>query len=241
MLIHNVASKRRLLPLATLGLVKQLDHVLCLSERSKQELLSRYGVPATRVSVIGSRVDTHFFEPAPSVPVKAQVCSAGAVNRDYQTLIKAGTQLGVPVKIAADTAWAYSVGSHQPAQISLPPNVEMRSWGTYSNLRQLYAESAMVVVPLARSLLSGVTVALEGMAMGKPVVLTRNPYVEEFLQDGETGYFVQPGDVEGLAKKLRYLLDHPEEAARVGQRARDWVLERFTVQKYVNRILEAFN
>jgi glycosyltransferase involved in cell wall biosynthesis len=124
-------------------------------------------------------------------------------------------------KLAADTHWRFTAA--QAKVRSLPPSVEMRSWGNYVNLRTLYAESAIVVVPLSRSLMSGVTVALEAMAMGKPVILTRVPYVEEFLQDGEHGFFVPQGDVEALRGKVRWLLDHPAEVERMGQRARDWV------------------
>ena len=238
MLIHNVASLRRRLPLATFRLARLVDHFLCLSEESRRELETRYLVPASRITVIGSRVDTRFFTPDPSARVAAQVCSAGAVNRDYRTLISAVTARGIPTKIAADTAWAHSTGQAQFD--SLPPFVEMRSWGNYRNLRQLYAESAVVVVPLERAMLSGVTVALEAMAMGKPVILTHNAYVREFLVDGEHGFFVPQGDVAALTSKIQYLLDHPDDAARIGARARQWVLERYTVDSYVSKILSVW-
>jgi len=238
MLIHNVASLRRRLPLAGLRLGRLLDHVLCLSEQSRLELESQYGISPSHITVLGSRVDTEFFKPDPSVSIARQVCSAGAVNRDYATLVDAVRTLEVPTKIAADTAWRYSAGEMTLA--SLPDFVEMRSWGSYVNLRKLYAESAVVVVPLERAMLSGVTVVLEAMAMGRPVILTHNPYVTDFLRDGENGFFVQKGDAAGLREKIAYLLDHPQEAERVGARAREWVLERYAVQLYVQRILSAW-
>jgi glycosyltransferase involved in cell wall biosynthesis len=237
MMIHNVASMRRQLPLATFRLGRLCDHLLCISEKSREELLTRYGVPSERITVIGSRVDVDFFSPVPGVP-RRQVCAAGAVNRDYQTLVDAVKPLEVPTKIAADTAWRYSTGNQQIAD--LPAWVEMRSWGSYPNLRGLYAESAVVVVPLKKAMLSGVTVALEAMAMGRPVILTHNPYVEEFLRDGETGFFVAPDDAAALRDKIAYLLDHPVEAAAMGQRARQWVVERFSVQRYVQNILSVW-
>jgi glycosyltransferase involved in cell wall biosynthesis len=238
MLIHNVASLRRRLPLATLGLARLLEHVLCLSEESRRELEASYRVPPKRITVIGSRVDTQFFKPEPEAQIARQVCSAGAVNRDYRTLVEAVRPLGIATKIAADTAWQHSGGATHLE--SLPDFVEMRSWGNYQNLRRLYAESAVVVVPLERAMLSGVTVALEAMAMAKPVILTRNAYVDEFLRDGENGYFVGHGDVLGLRTKIQYLLDHPDEAARMGARARDWVLSRYTVESYVQKILSVW-
>ncbi len=239
MLIHNVASLRRRLPLGTLRLGRLADHLLCLSELSRRELESRYGVPSSRITVVGSRVDTDFFRPDPDAAVRPQVCAAGAVNRDYATLIEAMAPLGIPTKIAADTAWRYSTGATEAPP--LPPSVEMRSWGSYQNLRALYAESAVVVVPLERPMLSGVTVALEAMAMGKPVILTHNRYVEDFLRDGESGFFVPAGNADALRRKVQHLLDRPDEAERVGARAREWVLERFTVARYVQKILSVWS
>ena len=239
MLIHNTRSLRRRLPLVTLGLRHAMHHVLCLSRQSKVELESTYGIPSSRITVVGSRVDTTFFAPDPAVAIKVQVCSAGAVNRDYRTLIEAASPLGIPLKIAADTAWRYSTGEQTAEPV--PDFVEMRSWGSYVNLRRLYAESAIVVVPLEKPILSGVTVVLEAMAMGKPVILTHNGYVEDFLVDGENGLFVPSGDSASLEKKIRHLLDHPAEAERMGQRAREWVLERFTVDRYVDKIIGVWN
>jgi glycosyltransferase involved in cell wall biosynthesis len=173
MLIHNAASARRHLPLRTLRLARHVDHLLCLSEQSRRELIAQYRYPKAQITVVGSRVDTEFFAPNTNVQVMAQVCAAGAVNRDYDTLIDAVAPLGIPLKIAADTHWRFTAA--QAKVRSLPPSVEMRSWGNYVNLRTLYAESAIVVVPLSRSLMSGVTVALEAIAMGKSVILTRVP------------------------------------------------------------------
>jgi glycosyltransferase involved in cell wall biosynthesis len=241
LLIHNVASKKRLLALAKVGLARRVDHFLCLSPHSQRVLVEQYGIPPERVTVIYSRVDTTYFQPRPGQPLKRQVCAAGAVNRDYGALIEAATGLDAEVKIAADTAWRYSVaGKERAAARALPRNVEMRSWGTYANLRELYAESRVVVVPLARPIISGITVALEGMAMGKPVILTRNPYVEGFIEDGVTGFHVEPSNPAQLRERIRWLLDHPEEAEAMGRRAREKAERDFSVERYVERILSPF-
>lgn len=241
LLLHNVASKKRLLALSKVGLARRVDHFLCLSAHSKQMLVEQYGIPAERITIIYSRVDTDFFQPRPELSPGRRVCSAGAVNRDYDSLIEAAVGLDAEVKIAADTAWRYSVaGKREPGGRALPPNVEMRSWGNYVNLRQLYAESRAVVVPLARPIISGITVVLEGMAMGKPVILTRNPYVEGFVEDGVTGFVVEPSHPGQLRDRIQWVLDHPEEAEAMGRRARERAERDFSVARYVERILSPF-
>ena len=89
-------------------------------------------------------------------------------------------------------------------------------------------------------MLSGVTVVLEAMAMGRPVIVSHNVYIEDFVRDGENAVFVPAGDPEALRKQIRYLLDHPDDAARMGQRAREWVLDGFSVEAYVSRILSVW-
>ena len=240
MLLHNVTSKSRWIPLRKLNLAKQVDHFLCLSPYSKQMLVTRYGIPENKVTVVYSRVDTDYFAPDPQAEARQQICSAGAINRDYRTLIDATRGINVDVKIAADTAWKYTVPSINSVA-DLPDNVEMRSWGNYSNLRRLYAESRIVVVPLLRpGYVSGITVALEAMAMGKAVILTRNPAVEGFIKDYETGFYVKPGDVKQLQETIVYLLENPDIADAVGQRARKAVLMRFTLEQYVQRIMSVW-
>lgn len=236
LLIHNVSSRRRQIPLGRLRLIHRADRVLCLSPYSRGVLVERYGVPEAKVRVVYSRVDTDFFRPDPG-PSRRHIASAGAVNRDYRTLVEAVSGLDVDVKIAVDSPWRYSIG--EPDHLAgLPPNVEMRSWGTYRELRRLYAESAFVVVPLKRrQLVSGITVTLEAMAMGRAVILSRNPYVEGFIEHGETGFYVEPGNVEQLRETIVRLLEQPDLAEAVGRKARRRAEERFSVNAYLERLI----
>ena len=51
---------------------------------------------------------------------------------------------------------------------------------------------------------------------------------------------VPPNDPEALSRAVRRLLDHPADAARMGQEGRRRVLERFTWPAVVDRCLEAY-
>ncbi len=59
----------------------------------------------------------------------------------------------------------------------------------------------------------------DAMAMGKPIIATRVSDITEVL--GDCGYLVDPGKPDELADAMRYILDHPEEAQRRGQGARE--------------------
>jgi glycosyltransferase involved in cell wall biosynthesis len=59
----------------------------------------------------------------------------------------------------------------------------------------------------------------DAMAMAKPIVSTRVSDIPEVL--GDTGYLVDPGDVEQLASAINHVFSHPEEARLKGKQARE--------------------
>ena len=79
-------------------------------------------------------------------------------------------------------------------------------------------------------------VIVEGMLAGKPVIATRAGGACEIIQDGETGCLVPPGDSAALAVALRRLVEHADEAARLGRAGKLSAIERFSVKKMVRGI-----
>jgi glycosyltransferase involved in cell wall biosynthesis len=65
------------------------------------------------------------------------------------------------------------------------------------------------------------TVIVEAMICGVPVVATAVNAVHELVIPGQTGLLVRPRRPAQLAAAIRYLLDSPEEAARMAAAARD--------------------
>ncbi len=59
----------------------------------------------------------------------------------------------------------------------------------------------------------------EYMALGKPIVATRLPAIEEVLSDGENALLVEPGNPKALAQAIDRILGDPELAHRLGQKA----------------------
>jgi glycosyltransferase involved in cell wall biosynthesis len=199
-------------------------------------MIEKFGIPGARAHTTGYGADTQFFQPVISVSSKRLVVGAGAANRDYRSLVAASTALRIRLKLAVGSAWF-------PSRVDisgdpLPENVEACPYN-YLALRNLYAEAACVVVPLYQAQHAcGYAVMADAMAMAKPVIATRTHTPGDFLVDGETGFYVKPGDVAGLTDRLRYLLDHPDEAAAMGRRGRERADAHFSVERYCDRIEE---
>jgi glycosyltransferase involved in cell wall biosynthesis len=68
---------------------------------------------------------------------------------------------------------------------------------------------------------------VEAMTCGVPVVATAVNAVPEVVVPGRTGLLVPPGDPKLLAKALKYVLDHPDEGARMASAARHHLGDKF--------------
>jgi len=79
---------------------------------------------------------------------------------------------------------------------------------------------------------------LEAMACGKPVVATRVAGVREAVRDGETGYTVKVGDVDGLAEAALRLLRDEELRGRLGKNARLMVEKEFNFEKIIPKLAQ---
>jgi glycosyltransferase involved in cell wall biosynthesis len=82
---------------------------------------------------------------------------------------------------------------------------------------------------------------LEAMACGTPVICTRVASMPEIVDDGRTGFIVEAGDRCALADRLRWLCEHPSEAAAMGSAGRRKVLEHFQWTQVVQRCLDAYS
>lgn len=87
---------------------------------------------------------------------------------------------------------------------------------------------------------------LEAMAVGLPVVATRVGGVPELVDDGRTGYLVEPRDAESISDNACKLIDDPHAMKRLGSAGRkraetDFALDKMrrdTEELYV-RLMEA--
>jgi len=81
---------------------------------------------------------------------------------------------------------------------------------------------------------------LEAMACATPVICTRVASMPEIVEDGVSGFIVEPGDSATLRSRLEWLVAHPVEASAMGAAGRERVLARFQWPDVVERCLDAY-
>jgi hypothetical protein len=79
---------------------------------------------------------------------------------------------------------------------------------------------------------------IEAMTIGLPVVALATTEIPTAIEDGRTGYV--SCDVEELVARMRELLEHPEEARRLGANARAVARERFGLERFARSWNAAF-
>lgn len=99
----------------------------------------------------------------------------------------------------------------------------------------VYELLACLNVYVQASVWEGMSNALmEAMALGKAVVATAVGGTLELIEDGETGWLVEPENADMLAEKICYVLKHPAMAAKIGAVAAERMAKEFSVEKMAN-------
>jgi glycosyltransferase involved in cell wall biosynthesis len=207
-----------------------------------------HAIPREKMHLALQPVDERFWSPGAS-PESDMICSVGCISgfRDYSTLVEAVRELPVTVELAVGSLILSEADSRRRAGLfrsaiptdELPENVQYQFDVPPTGLRELYVRSRFVVMPLEEvDFDAGVTSITEAMAMGKAVVVTRNKGQVDVIRDGVEGLYVPAHDARALREAIVYLLEHPEEAERMGAAGRDAVLRRHRLDDYVGRVAD---
>jgi colanic acid/amylovoran biosynthesis glycosyltransferase len=79
---------------------------------------------------------------------------------------------------------------------------------------------------------------IEAQMSGLPVISTRHAGIPEVVLQGETGFLVDEGDVQGMGRMMGMLAKEPGLAARLGEQARNRALARYTLGGHLERLAD---
>jgi glycosyltransferase involved in cell wall biosynthesis len=218
-----------------LAFAKSLHAIVTWASTQRRYAIERLGIPPEKIYLIKHFVDELFW--SPRARAIDTICSVGAEMRDYPTLLEAlrGTELRCHV--AADhvrvdrMGFARRIGADRFGRLA-GGNVTIGRKPA-SELRELYARSRFVVVPLqASDTDNGITVILEAMAMGKPVICSRTNGQVDVIEEGVTGLFVPVGDPTALRAAMLELWNDPARADAMGRAGRAYVERHHTLEKF---------
>lgn len=109
----------------------------------------------------------------------------------------------------------------------------------YKNIQEKYLESSIFALP-SRCEGFGMVIA-EAMACGLPAVSFDCPSgPRDIIEEGEDGYLIENGNIEAMADKIIYLIEHNEERMAMGRKAKQNI-SRFKVEHIAKAWTDLFD
>lgn len=250
---------------------RRADKVIAVSQSVKNELVSRYGVGASRVDVVLNGFDPTLFDPA-AISREAVEAERERLGLNGNKLIVYAGRLSpqkglVPLLRSAmyvlqergDVLYAIA-GEVEPGEYSdvlrgmarhpkLKDKVIFLNRISRERLALLYKLATLVVVPSLYEPFG--YAAVEPMAAGKPVIATGTGGLAEIIENGKSGLLVPlvkvgsdvgyQVDVQKLAQAQLAILDDPWLANKLGKGAQARVYSRFNTQQMIEGTLHTYH
>ena len=232
---------------------RELDALIPLSRFYAKVMTPRLGVDPDRVHPVHAGIRTVGYDPAVEQPDPKAVGFLARMipEKGLHTLVDAflamkaddrvpGLQLHIAGSMTpADQPFTDGLkkkieAAGQAAHVRWQPNISHEEKLDF--LRGLSVFS----VPATCGEAFGLYV-IEAMAAGVPVVQPRHGAFPEIVADTGGGVLCEPDDAKDLARHLTHLLLDPARARDLGTKGRAAVLDRFTVRRMAEEILEVLS
>jgi glycosyltransferase involved in cell wall biosynthesis len=231
---------------------RRCDLVIYVSQKQREYWRAR-GLRAKRDTVIQNGIDADYFidrsTPQQRAATRAEfgflptdfvigICAALRAEKAHGDLLRAvrrvrDTGVSAKVLIIGDGPRRHEI-ERQIEELQLKGHAVIA--GHRTDVRP-YIACCDVMTLTSHAVETFSIAALESMALGKPMVLTRIGGAEEQVRHGTNGFLYERGDVVALAQLLRRLTAATDRLSMGAVAARD-VRERFTIQRMIDRFSE---
>lgn len=208
---------------------------IALTDFARQKFIQG-GLPAEKILVKPHFVDP---DPGPGTGQGGYALYVGrlSVEKGLDTLLQAWQQLAqpMPLKIVGDGPLADQV---QQAAAQNP----LVEWLGRRPVAEVYAlmGDAKVLIMASKWYETFGRVVIEAFAKGTPVIAANIGAVAELVAPEQTGLLFCPGDPGDLAKKVEWLLAHPERSAQMRQHARHEFETKYTAAHSYQQLIDLY-
>lgn len=232
--------------LRTLGLevFRSADRVICLTSGDVKEIV-RFGCPLEKIRLVPNAVDTERFKPCKEREDDLVVWVGRFVpEKGLEYLVEAA-------KIVADEFEdvRFLLVGYGPLKAKIMKLVYdrgllgrfLRFTGALSRdeVAKVLGKAAVFVFS---SLKEGLPLSvLEAMACGVPVVVSDIQGINEIISDQHNGFLVPPKKPEALANVVLTLLNDKNLRRRLGQNARQLMVERYSWDMVISKMEKVYN
>ncbi|HOW28622.1 MAG TPA: glycosyltransferase family 4 protein [Elusimicrobiota bacterium] len=233
------ARKLDLLAESTERLAYRHCHAAIVTTPSQRDYIAGiHAQSAPKIAVVPNYIDIHLFKPRPEIPKKMgnRIIYVGRLTREKNlvNLIAAfeGTPWGLDI---------YGIGKLRAGLTDMVNNTSCDVRFMYSipnnQLAQVLCQYTVFILP---SLYEGSPKSLlEAMSCGLACIGTDVAGINEVIRHQDTGWLVQP-DTDSIRQGIKNLMEQEALRQSLGARARQFIVERYSLQ-YAGELEEAIH
>jgi glycosyltransferase involved in cell wall biosynthesis len=194
-------------------------------------MLIRAGIPESRVHVVSYGVDVQPY--VPSAHEFALFVGRLSPEKGVDTLVAAASRARVPLTIAGDGPLRAELQRELPDHVKIVGHVES------VQLEALRRGAAFAVVPSECEENCSIS-ALESLAAGRPVLVTRVGGLPEIVRDGREGVVVEPGNVPALSDAMTRLWADARLSAALGRAGWERASDKFERVGQTKKLVQVY-
>lgn len=165
---------------------------------------------------------------------------AGATDRDFDLIIEVFREIDFPLEI-------YCTPQTCPKVENLPAHITINSdFIPYVELLERYRQSRIILIPIRKETVNsgrtlGLTVLLDAMAIGKPVIMTENKYVDINPSEEGFGITIQSHHVEMWRSEVLKIINDYDKLNRMSHNAKVLSIEKYNSKLFGDELASLFN
>lgn len=188
-------------------------------------------VPGAKFFYVPFKINALELIQAATTSDRGYIFCGGRSRRDFATLFAAVEALGYPLTVITSREAEMTQHGSTLEGVRVPPNVTVLTEDSLPEFFvQCMAGARVVVIPVLRdsTTQAGIGVYLQGMALGKCVIVSAGLGVSDVIEPDPSGlapaWIVEPGNVDELREALRTAWENPELRERYGKAAAHYAL-----------------
>lgn len=236
-------------PFKIVALIKKRKELLQLQNNLKKVMvnsnyvlgrLEQNGVKKDLLEVVPLFADLPDSKRKIVKPERAVILYCGRlfIEKGVEYAIKAMKKVEAELWILG-TGWDEERLKNITKEEGLADKVKFFGWVNYEDLSSYYRVCDFLVMPSIWPEPFGLS-GIQAMRMGKSVVAFNVGGIKDWLKDGQVGYLVERSNQSKLEEKMNLLVKDKNLAKKLGEQARIWVEEKFTLEKHLVRLEEIY-
>ena len=223
-----------------------LDTLIFLNHDDPKDLLYTHSINVNNVEILGGiglNLKYYPYHPISNSKSTINFLFIGRLLRekgihDFVAAAKIVKQSYSDVKfIVLGSIDSSNPGALQQSELDRLISLDIINYpGQVDNVQRWIADSHVFVLPSYREGVPRST--QEAMAIGRAIITTDVPGCRETVVDGVNGFLIEKWNIQALAEKMIYFIEHPEQIQKMGYESYKIAQEKFDADKVNRRLLK---